>query len=397
MTKSWLNRTVIGIGLASLFSDLSHETITAVLPAFLASLGVAAAALGTIEGVSDGLSSLAKLYGGWWADRLRHRKRLCTWGYGFMALSPAIIAIAGTWFVVLLGRVLAWVSRGIRTPARKVLLAEAVPAAAYGRAFGLERALDTAGAILAPLGVLGLLHLGLSHRNVIWLSALPALAAVAAILWLVQEQPQAQPRMTPLFQSFRGFGKDFKQFLTAVGLFGAGDFADTFYILYAVTVLTPALGADRAATLSVALYAVHNILYAACSYLGGWLSDRTNQRLVLSGGYLCAALAAVGILLGVQSLLGLVCIFALGGMGVGLYEAVEDAVAARLLPAPVRGSGFGALAVVTGLGDLFSSFAVGWLWATQGVGVAFGFALLFMAAGTGLMLRLAWRNRTHAS
>ena len=59
--KRWLNRTVLAIGLASLFSDWSHEIATAVLPAFLATMGVAAAWLGLIEGVSDGLSSFAKL------------------------------------------------------------------------------------------------------------------------------------------------------------------------------------------------------------------------------------------------------------------------------------------------------------------------------------------------
>jgi len=67
----WLNRTVLGIGLASLFSDTSHETVTVLLPAFLASTGAAAGALGTIEGLADGFSSLAKLDGGWMADRMR--------------------------------------------------------------------------------------------------------------------------------------------------------------------------------------------------------------------------------------------------------------------------------------------------------------------------------------
>src|SRR6266478_4731244 len=80
----WLTSTVFGIGVASLFSDLSHETVTSILPALLASMGVAAGALGTIEGVADGLSSVAKLYGGWWTDRLRHRKPLCAVGYGAM-------------------------------------------------------------------------------------------------------------------------------------------------------------------------------------------------------------------------------------------------------------------------------------------------------------------------
>ncbi|MEP0848755.1 MAG: hypothetical protein HRF50_18270 [Phycisphaerae bacterium] len=122
----WLKRTVLGIGLASLFSDLSHETVTVLLPAFLASLGAAAVALGTVERVADGLSSAAKLYGGWLADRLRSRKRIAASGYGVMAAAPLVIAAATAWPVVLVGRALAWASRGLRTPARKALLADAV-------------------------------------------------------------------------------------------------------------------------------------------------------------------------------------------------------------------------------------------------------------------------------
>ena len=86
MNTRWLTSTVFGIGMASLLSDLSHEAVTSVLPTLLVSVGFAAGALGTIEGVADGLSSAAKLYGGWWSDRLHRRKPLCAFGYGAMAV-----------------------------------------------------------------------------------------------------------------------------------------------------------------------------------------------------------------------------------------------------------------------------------------------------------------------
>jgi MFS family permease len=388
----WLNRTVFGIGMASLFSDMSHETVTATLPAFLASLGATAGALGTIEGFADGFSSLAKLYGGWLADRLHRRRALCAGGYAVMAFSPVIIAAAANWFIVLAGRVLAWVSRGFRTPARKALLADAVTPETYGRAFGFERAMDTTGAIVAPLAVLVLLGVGLTHRTVILLSAMPALVAVLAIMFLVQEGPARTPITTPFLRSFGGFTAPFKEFLGAVGLFGLGDFADTFYILYAVSVLTPEIGAARAATLSVAGYALHNVLYAGWSYLGGWMSDRLNKRLLLVSGYTAALVAALCMVIGVRGYVGLGIMFALGGTGVGLYEAVEDAVAAELLPSRIRGSGFGVLAVVTGIGDLLSSFTVGWLWAAFGVRVGLAYAIVLMIAGTGFMLHLSRKH-----
>ncbi len=389
LVTRWLTPTVFGIGMASLFSDMSHETVTSTLPAYLASMGAAAGALGTIEGFADGFSSLAKLYGGWLADRLRRRKILCAGGYGVMALSPVVIALATNWFIVLGGRVLAWVSRGLRTPARKALLADAVTPETYGRAFGFERAMDTTGAIIAPLAVLLLLHIGLPHRNLILLATIPAILAVFAIIFLVRERTDRVPVSTPFLQSFGGFDSRFKEFLAAVGLFGLGDFADTFYILYTVMVLSPTIGTARATTLSVAGYTLHNVLYASWSYLGGWMADRTNKRMLLVAGYLAAALAAACMMAGVDSYVGLAIMFALGGTGVGLYEAVEDAVAAELLPASIRGSGFGALAVITGMGDLISSIVVGWLWAGFGVKVGVIYALVLMIAGAGFMLYLA--------
>src|SRR5207237_5003720 len=221
----WLTSTVFGIGMASMFSDLSHEAVTAVLPSLLASMGVAAAALGTIEGVADGLSSAAKLYGGWWADRLRHRKPLCAVGYGAMAFATAIIASATVWPAVLVGRGLAWVARGLRTPARKALLAEAVTPQTYGRAFGFERTMDTLGAVIAPLVAVGLLAVGVTQRQILWISVAPAALAVAAILFLVRETADRTPSSHPFLASLRGLPRNFTRFLYGVGLFGAGDFA----------------------------------------------------------------------------------------------------------------------------------------------------------------------------
>src|SRR5439155_4830686 len=136
---------------ASLFSDLSHETVTSLLPALFASMGVGAGAIGTIEGVADGVSSIAKLYGGWLTDRIRRRKALCAAGYASMAAATGIIAAATSWPIVMIGRAAAWFSPGIRTPPRKTLLADAVTPQTYGRAFGFERMMDTTGAVLAPL------------------------------------------------------------------------------------------------------------------------------------------------------------------------------------------------------------------------------------------------------
>src|SRR5579862_5782954 len=139
----WLNRTVLGIGLASLFSDSSHEMATSLMPAFLATLGVAAAWLGLIEGISDGLSSFAKMASGYYTDGLQRRKKIAVLGYLVTALGTASFGLASSAWHVLAARATAWLGRGVRTPVRKALLAAAVSPETFGRAFGLERMMDT--------------------------------------------------------------------------------------------------------------------------------------------------------------------------------------------------------------------------------------------------------------
>ena len=162
-THCWLNRTVLGIALASLFSDWSHEIATAILPAFLGSLGAGAAWLGVIEGISDGLSSFAKLGSGFYTDSLPRRKPIAFTGYLVTTVATASFGLATTPWHVLIARAAAWLGRGIRTPVRKALLAAAVDRSMYGRAFGFERAMDTLGAIVGSLTALGLL--AVEHRS----------------------------------------------------------------------------------------------------------------------------------------------------------------------------------------------------------------------------------------
>lgn len=377
----WVNSTVLGIGLASFLSDLSHETVTSVLPSLVATLGVAAAALGTIEGVADGFSSVAKLYGGWWTDRLHRRKPLCAAGYGVMAAATLVIAAASHWTMVLGGRALAWIARGLRTPPRKALLAEAVEPQYFGRAFGLERMMDTLGAVVAPAATLLLLRAGYAQRELIFWATVPALLAVLAIAFLVRETPAREPHQHPLFDSYRQLPVPYLRLLRWIGLFGAGDFAHSLLILYATASLTQELGAAEAAASAVGLYVLHNVCYAASTYPAGFLADRWNKRKLLSAGYGLGALVALMLAAGANSLPMLAAAFALGGTYVGVEETLEDSLAAEYVPARQRGAGFGLLAIVNGIGDLISSMLTGWIWAVAGPGIAFGVAGLLMAGG----------------
>jgi MFS family permease len=258
-TQSWLNRTVLGIALASLFSDWSHEIATAILPAFLGSLGATAAWLGIIEGVSDGLSGFAKLGSGFYTDGLPRRKPIAFAGYLVTTLATAAFGLATAPWQVLIARAAAWLGRGVRTPVRKALLAAAVDRSVYGRAFGFERAMDTLGAIVGPLTALWLLALFPGkYRIVSALTLLPGVVAAVLIGLVVQEKERAPVPHASFGERLRSLPKPYRQLLLAVGIFGAGAFAHTLLILWAAQRLTPTLGAPGAASAAVALYVLHN-------------------------------------------------------------------------------------------------------------------------------------------
>ena len=389
-SKSWLNRTVLGVGLTSLFSDWSHETATSVLPAFLAAIGAGPAWLGFIEGVADGLSSFAKLAAGHYTDRLKHRKPLAIFGYAVTALATASFALATSAYQVLIGRSLAWLGRGVRSPAKKALLAADVPPGAYGRAFGLERLMDTIGAIAGPLTALWLLEkTGHNYQRVFLWTLLPGLVAVAAFWLLVRERPIAAKEKRSFLTGLRELPVPFRRFLLGVGVFGAGDFSHSLLILYASRMLAPELGLARAASIAVVLYTVHNLFSAGSAYGSGWLSDHVPQRkIVLAAGYFLAGITAILLCTSTHSMWLLGVIFVLGGLYFGVADAMEDTVAAELVPKEQHGMAFGTLAAVNAVGDFLSSLLVGFLWSGVSVQAAFGASAVLFFVGAILMLRV---------
>ena len=389
-SSGWLNRTVLGVGVTSLFSDWSHEIATAILPAFLATIGAGPAWLGAIEGIADGLSSFAKLGSGHYTDRLKKRKPLAVFGYAFTALATASFAFATHAYHVLFGRAAAWLGRGVRSPAKKALLAADVAPGAYGRAFGLERLMDTVGAIAGPLTALWLLKVtNHNYRAVFLWTLLPGMIAVVSFWLLVRERPFEARKKVTFLTGLRSLPGNFRKFLLGVGVFGSGDFSHTLLILYASRMLTPAHGAARAASLAIGLYTLHNVFYAGSAYLSGWLSDIVpHRKAILAGGYALAGVTAIFLTTTPASIWLLGGLFVLAGIYVGTEEALEDSLAAELIPREQHGMAFGTLAAVNAVGDFLSSLMVGFLWSAVSAKAAFSFSAILFFLGAFLILRL---------
>ncbi|MGQ9822400.1 MAG: MFS transporter, partial [Thermogutta sp.] len=147
---SWWNPTVLGASITSGLADLSYETANVILPGFLAALGLSPSVLGAIEGIADGIASFTKIAAGYLADRIGRRKPLVVLGYSLTVVGQAVMAVASAWGVILLGRAVGWLGRGIRGPLRDAIVSGAIPTEQRGRAFGFHRAADTLGAVVGP-------------------------------------------------------------------------------------------------------------------------------------------------------------------------------------------------------------------------------------------------------
>jgi MFS family permease len=385
-----VSRGVAGIGLASFFSDAGHELTTSVLPTFVTSvLRGSAAALGVIEGVSDGVLGLATLLGGTLANDERRRLRTAQGGYLAMAAATGAIAAAAALWQVALLRAASWFARGLRSPARDSMLTSLAPAEAYGRAFGIERAGDNLGAVVGPLAGAGLVA-WLGIRPALWLAAVPSTLAAVAIGVAAAEARRLRPRIgrrvSLELRRLRQAG--LARAMLPVAMFEVGNVSTTLLILRSTDLLHHGGRSATAATsLAVLIYAAHNLFAAAVSLVGGRWIDRGGPGRVFAAGAAVYVVAYLGFALPIHAWAFLLLAFTIAGSGIGLAEAAQSTLIARLLPDDLRGSGFGVLGGLQAFGGLVSSAAVGLLWTATSPTVAFVYAAAWMALSAGASVR----------
>jgi MFS family permease len=173
-----------------------------------------------------------------------------------------------------------------------------------------------------------------------------------------------------------------------VGLFGLGNFADSLLILRATDLLSPAMGAVVAGSLAIVLYTIHNVFYAALSFPVGVLADRFGKKTLLALGYLLTGISVIGFIFNIGNLVYLGIFFVLAGIAIAITDAMEKIVAADLLPENLRGTGYGTLATVNGVGDFASSTIVGSLWTAISPLAGFGYSAVLTISGAGLLFSM---------
>jgi len=373
-----LPRQVWLIGLISLVNDGASDLIYPLLPLYLTTvLGAGPAALGLIEGIAEATASLLKLVSGALSDRSRRR---CPWivgGYGLAGLSRPLIALAGSWPLVLLLRFSDRLGKGLRSAPRDALLAGVVDPSQRGLAFGLHRAMDNAGAVIGPLLAAGLLALQLPLRTIIAWSWLPGLLCLALALLL---REPAAPSAPPLPQAVAGPKAlaapparlpspppALRRYLLVVALFTLGNASNLFLLLRARQLGVPQ------SQIPLLWAAISAVAMVGSTPLSAW-SDRVGRRRLLVGGYLAYGLfyGAIGQLqAGGPWILPL---FASYGLVLSATEGVEKALVADLAAPEQRGAAFGWFHLTTGLLLLPASWLFGWLYQSVSASLAFSLA-----------------------
>jgi len=399
----WINRTIVGIALATCFSDFSHEMVTAVLPLYLAKVGLGAAALGIIEGIADFLVSMSKLAGGYAGHRIQHKKPIAAAAYLVTALGTSAIALATTVPMVLAMRSIAWIARGFRGPLRDYLLSDAVEKTHYGRAYGIERAADMIGAVAGPLTATLLVYLGIEFKSIILVALAPGVLAAASMLFLAREKVQDPHAASPATDADGNpikhrFPRVFWLFLVGVLLFGMGDFSRTFLILIAAGGLKENEGmASGTLSVAVLLYAMHNLISALAALPAGHLGDRFGKRRILITGYAIGVGTNLLLAFSAGSLPIIIGAIAVSGIYIAIEETLEKATVAHMLPRELKSLGFGILACANAVGDMASSIYVGTLMGAGKSALAFSIAAGFGAVGVTWMLVIARRATPSAS
>jgi MFS family permease len=362
-----LPRNVWVLGFVSLFMDLSSEIYHALLPAFITMvLGLPVTALGAIDGIAEATANFGKLFSGRFSDRSLRRKPWVMAGYGLAALSKPLFPLATSGATVMIARFADRVGKGIRGSPRDAMVADETPPEIRGRAFGLRQALDTVGALLAPLAAIGLMALLASDiRAVFWIAIIPA-ALSFLLAWLALREPEqhlAPIKKSPFFAGFRQLDKSTKRLLQVGFLFTLARFSEGFLILKGIDI-----GLSEA--MSPLTLAIFNLAYVALAYPAGALSDRMSPRTILLAGM--AVLVAGNVVLAeTAGFAGLVVGTALWGVHMALTQGIFSRMIADSAREELRATSFGAFWFVSGIGGLLASLGAGWLWDRQGASATF--------------------------
>ncbi|MEU8710772.1 MFS transporter [Streptomyces sp. NPDC048663] len=373
--------TVLALGTVSLITDVSSEMVTAVLPLYLvAGLGLSPLGFGLLDGVYNGFSAVVRLVGGHLADRGGGRhKWVAGAGYALSALCKPLLLVAHT--LTPIGLVLAAdrTGKGLRTAPRDALISLSSTPETRGRAFGVHRAMDTAGALLGPLAAFLILRATVDGYDAVF--TVSFCVAVTGVLVLVLFVPggrgeAAAPAARPTLRAALALlaHRDLRRLAVCALLLGLATVSDSFVYL----LLQRRLGVpDRWFALLPLGTAAAFLLLAVPL---GRLADRWGRWRVFLAGHGALLLAYALLLTSWHGPALPYAVLALHGTFYAATDGVLMAAASASVPEALRSSGL-ALVQTGQAGARFAcSLAFGAAWTLWGDRTALLLATAALAA-----------------
>lgn len=385
-------RNVVMLGLVSMLTDVSSEMVATVLPLYLVfTLGASPLALGAIDGAYRGAAALVQVASGFASDRFRRPKEVAGLGYGISAVGKVALVAAGN-TIGGIGAIVTFdrVGKGIRTAPRDALISLSSSKAGLATAFGVHRAMDSAGAMLGPLVAFGILLVAPARFDAVFVvSTLFAVLGLSVLVLTVQGKPKRASRdpNAPSLRSAAALVRDPRFALLLVAAAGLSIASVSDALIY--------VGLQRKIDFEPAvfplLYVITAVIFMAFAIPVGQLADRVGRVPVLLSGYALLFVVYGILLIGTLGYFELIlCLVALGGF-FAATEGVMTALAGAMLPEKLQASGIGMLTTVVSIGSLLSSLAFGALWFAVGLQsavIVFAVALaLAIAVAVPLLVR----------
>lgn len=364
---SWKN--VRNLGFVSFFTDTSSEMIFGILPLFIIDdLGAGKAVLGLVEGMGEAAGYGTRTVSGTISDKVGKRKSLILLGYGLSTIAKPFFALSASWIHVFGIRVTDRIGKGVRTSPRDALLADSIEPVNIGKAFGLHRTMDQAGAIIGPLIAFGLLYY-FEVRDIFWFSLIPGVIALFILARYVKER-KIIPKNQSILSNFREVlhGK-FLLFLLIMTVFSIGAFNFSF-----ILVESSELGLEK--NFVPLVYVVINIAHTLIGIPSGILSDKIGtEKILLASFGLFFITAMIGYFETEFILVGF-AMAAIFGLYQGMTITTQRTMVSRYVSENLRGTAFGIYYLFVGISFLVANLVFGLLWDAFDSQVAFGYSMI---------------------
>ncbi len=350
------------MGLVSLFTDISSESIQSILPLFIFEIGGSVLILGLISGITNAIANILKGITGWMSDKINKRKPFIVAGYSLSNLSKPLIGLSPSWEMVLGLKATDRVGKGLRTSSRDTLIS--FYATKKGKAFGLHRAMDTLGAVLGSLLAFLLLLYAWSFSQIIFFSIIPGLIAIALILPVKDVSPEELDKKLGKKIRKEKSEKIDKNFIKLIVILGVIEFASldvVFLIIRAIDYIPSNL-----IYLIPVFYLILNVVYTIFSPINGSLSDKIGRKPIIVIGLsillLSCVILAFPIEVSLFSIVLIIVIYIMHGFYLASVDPISRAFIADLAGEEKRGRAYGYYYLSVGFISMVEALVFGYIY-----------------------------------